>query len=135
MDGEWEGERGRGGEGEGEGGGKRDERREGRGMENNRECRESEREVEEGRETRRQVQYNVMLFCTVSPLYALFMPWFIYLVICIYVHHAAKGLSISVSGRIRYLEVENDGPDKPQDDRGPPVHDVCGVDVHQLYLK
>lgn len=33
-----------------------------------------------------------------------------------------------------YLEVEDDGPYEAQHHRGPPVHQVRGVDVHQLDL-
>ena len=98
-----------------------------------------EREGGRGREGDKKtgtIQCNVILYsipvvCFIHALVYLFSD----LYICTLCSHAAKGLSNSVSGRIRYLEVENDGPDKPQDDRGPPVHDVCGVDVHQLYLK
>ena len=35
----------------------------------------------------------------------------------------------------RYLEVEDDGPYQPQDDGGPPVCDVRGMDVDQFDLK
>ncbi len=33
-----------------------------------------------------------------------------------------------------YLEVEDDGPDEAENDGRLAVHNVAGVDVHQLYL-
>jgi hypothetical protein len=35
---------------------------------------------------------------------------------------------------LRYLEVEDDGPDEAEDDGRLAVHHIAGVDVHQLYL-
>jgi hypothetical protein len=35
---------------------------------------------------------------------------------------------------LRYLEVEDDGPDEAEDDGRFAVHNIAGVDVHQLYL-
>ena len=48
---------------------------------------------------------------------------------------ACAGVMFAQLGWLKYLEVEDDGPDETQDDGWPPVHHIAGIYVHQFDLK